>query len=88
MAQIDWIASLGNLIQAKFPKGSAIDSRNRLGNLLGTDDNHRPWVIEQAANKTLSIRSIDWKYIDPHDGPKMIPWGPKIETGNHPTPQL
>ncbi|MBR5613115.1 MAG: arylsulfatase, partial [Bacteroidaceae bacterium] len=22
------------------------------------------------------------------DGPKMIPWGPKIETGNCPTPQL
>ena len=88
MSQIDWIASLGGLIQAKFPKGSAIDSRNRLGNLLGTDNDHRPWVIEQAANKTLSIRSIDWKYIDPHDGPKMIPWGPKIETGNHPTPQL
>lgn len=88
LSQIDWIASLGHLIQAKFPKGSAIDSQNRLGNLLGTDDSHRPWVVEQAANKTLSIRTIDWKYIDPHDGPKMITWGPKIETGNHPTPQL
>ena len=88
MSQIDWIASLGKLIQAKFPKGSAVDSHNRLGNLLGTDDSHRPWVIEQAANKTLALRTIDWKYIDPHDGPKMITWGPKIETGNHPTPQL
>ena len=48
----------------------------------------RQVVIEQAANKTLSLRTIDWKYIDPHDGPKMIPWGPKIETGNHSTPQL
>lgn len=82
------MASLGSLIGAKFPKGSAIDSQNRLGNLLGTDDSHRPWVVEQAANKTLSIRTIDWKFIEPHNGPKIIPWGPKIETGNHPTPQL
>lgn len=88
ISQIDWMASLGSLIGAKFPKGSAIDSQNRLGNLLGTDESHRPWVVEQAANKTLSIRTIDWKFIEPHNGPKIIPWGPKIETGNHPTPQL
>ena len=50
ISQIDWMASLGELIQAKFPKGSAIDSHERLGNLLGTDNNHRPWIIEQAAN--------------------------------------
>lgn len=88
MSQIDWMASLADLIDARLPKGSATDSQNRIGNLIGTDMSHRPWIIEQAANKTLSIRSIDWKYIEPHDGPKMIPWAPNIETGNHPTPQL
>lgn len=88
MSQIDWMASLADLIDARLPKGSATDSQNRIGNLTGTDMSHRPWIIEQAANKTLSIRSIDWKYIEPHDGPKMIPWAPNIETGNHPTPQL
>lgn len=88
ISQIDWMASLGELLNAVMPKDAAIDSHNRLGNLLGTDSSHRPWIIEQAANKTLSIRSIDWKYIEPHDGPKMIPWAPNIETGNHPTPQL
>ncbi len=34
------------------------------------------------------MRSGKWKYIEPSDGPKMIPWGPKIETGNSPEPQL
>ena len=88
MSQIDWMASLGSLIGARLPKGSAPDSYNRLGNLLGTDPTDRPWVVEQASNHVLSIRTKDWKFIEANDGPKMIPWGPKIETGNNKTPQL
>ena len=36
----------------------------------------------------LSIRTKDWKYIEPNDGGPMITWGPKIETGNCSIPQL
>lgn len=88
MSHIDWMASLGALVNARLPKGSAPDSQNRLGNLLGSDDTDRPWVIGQAANRVLSVRTKAWKYIEPHDGPAMIQWGPKIETGNLSTPQL
>lgn len=88
MSQIDWMASLGALIGAKFPEGSAPDSFNRLGNLLGADETDRPWVIEQSLNHVLSVRTKDWKYIEPNDGPAMIQWGPKIETGNNRDPQL
>lgn len=88
MSQIDWMASLGALVNARLPKGSAPDSYNRIGNLLGTDDEDRPWVIELASNHVLSVRTKDWKYIEPNDGPAMIQWGPKIETGNLSTPQL
>lgn len=88
MSQIDIMASFGNLIGATFPKGSAPDSRNHLGNLLGTDTTHRPWVAEMSNNHVLSIRTKEWKYIEPNDGSKMIKWGPKIETGNDPLPQL
>lgn len=88
MSHIDWMASLGSLLQARMPKGSAPDSQDRLGNLLGTDDSDRPWIIELAANHVLSVRSKEWKYIEPFDGPAMIPWDPKIETGNLSTPQL
>ena len=88
MSQVDWMASLGVLIGAKLPEGSAPDSFDRLGNLLGTDNSDRPWVIEQSANHVLSVRTREWKYIEPNDGPKMITWGPKIETGNNSTPQL
>ena len=88
VSQIDWFASLATLIDAKLPKGAAPDSYNRLGNWLGADQADRPWVIEQANDHTLSVRTKDWKYIEPSDGPKMIPWGPKIETGYLATLQL
>ena len=88
MSQIDWMASLGALIGARFPQGSAPDSQNRLGNLLGTDSTGRPWVVEQSANHVLSIRTGDWKYIEANDGPAMVTWGAKCETGNSSTPQL
>lgn len=88
ISQIDWLASLASLVDARIPKGSAPDSYNRLANLLGQDKTDRPWVIEQASNHTLSVRTKDWKFIEGADGPKMIPWGPKIETGYLGIPQL
>ena len=48
-----------------FPKERLPDSFDRLGNWLGTDSTDRPWVIEQASNHTLSVRTKDWKYIEP-----------------------
>lgn len=86
LSQIDWMASLAGLINAPLPKGSAPDSYNRIGNLLGTDTTDRPWIVEQSYS--LSVRTKDWKYIEPNDGNPMITWGPKIETGNAKTPQL
>ena len=41
-----------------------------------------------AANRSLTLRTKRWKYIEPSDGGPMIPWGPKIETGYLKTPQL
>lgn len=86
MSQIDWVASLGALVGARLPKDAAPDSRNRLGNLLGTDQTDRPWIIEFSSG--LSVCTKDWKYIEPNDGSAMITWGPKVETGNCPIPQL
>lgn len=88
ISQIDWMASLGKLIGARLPKESAPDSWNHLSTLLGDDETDRPWVMEYSSNHVLSVRSGKWKYIDSSDGPAMITWGPKIETGNLSTPQL
>lgn len=88
ISQIDWLASLASLTKARIPQKFAPDSYDRLSNLIGEDQTDRPWVIEQASNHTLSVRTKEWKYIEGTEGPKMITWGPKIETGSLGTPQL
>lgn len=88
VSQIDVLQSLSTLIHARLPKGSAPDSRNYLSAFLGKDDVGRPYVLEQNNIRVLSIRSKQWKYIEPSNGSKMISWGPKIETGNSQQPQL
>jgi len=87
-SQIDLMASLSELLQATLPKGSARDSEKHLNTLLGQDTEGRTYVIEQAQNHTLSVRTKEWKYIEPSNGPQMIPWGPEIETGYSKAPQL
>ena len=87
-SQVDLMASFGHLLGSTLPKGSAKDSENNLSAMLGQDKDGRSYVIEQAQNHTLSVRTKEWKYIEPSDGPKMIPWGPKVETGYTKGPQL
>lgn len=88
VTQIDWFRSLASLIGAVLPKGSAPDSFDRLGNWMGTDKTDRPWIIEQANDHTLSVRTKDWKYIESSNGSSMIEWGPLIETGYRKAPSL
>lgn len=88
VSQIDLLTSLSHLINARIPKGSANDSRNHLSTYLGKDSIGRPYVIQQNNRRVLSVRTSQWKYIEPSSGEKQITWGPKIETGNLPLPQL
>lgn len=88
ISQIDLFRSLGALIEARIPKGSAPDSENYIDAILGNDSSGREWVVEQSYNHTLSIRNREWKFIDPKNGPAGIPWVPEIESGNNPEPQL
>ena len=88
MSQVDWLASLAQVVGARLPKGMACDSEARMGNLLGTDREGRPWIIEQSLTRVLSVRTPQWKFIEPDDGEKSISWCPNVETGNDPAPQL
>ena len=88
VSQVDWLKSLATLTGATLPKGAAPDSYDFMSSWLGKEKINRPWVVEQASNHALSIRTKDWKYIETSDGPKMIQWGPKIETGYSKEPQL
>ncbi len=88
LSQIDLMRSLGSLFNARLPKESACDSEDCLESILGKNKDSRQYVLEMSNTHVLSVRSGKWKYIEPSDGPAMIQWGPKIETGNLPQPQL
>lgn len=88
VSQIDFMASMAALVDGVQPKGSDPDGRDALDALLGRDSVGRDYVIEESNTHVLSIRTPRWKYIEPSNGPKMIQWGPKVETGNSPVPQL
>ncbi len=87
VTQIDWFASFASLLQVRLPKGAAIDSRNHLDTWLGKDNADRPWVIEQALNHALSVRTKEWKYIEPSRG-EAIMERESVETGYLMEPQL
>lgn len=88
VSHIDWLASFGQLVDARIPAGEAPDSRPMLPALLGTDSIGAPWVLGYSSDHILSVRTPQWKYIEPSDASPMITWGPKIETGASPLPQL
>ena len=88
VSQVDIFASLGALVGAVFPHGSAPDSRNTLSAWLGKDSAGRDYVIEQANDRTLSVRTADWKYIEPSNGPASYNWAPGVDLGYKKEPQL
>lgn len=87
VSQIDWFASFAELTHSRLPQGSAPDSYNYLDAWTGKDQVGRPWVIEQALNKALSVRTKDWKYIEPSEGPALMK-RENVETGYSSDPQL
>lgn len=87
VSQIDLFASLGSVIGAKTPIGTAPDSENNIDTWLGKNQNDRKYVIEQAVNHALSVRTKEWKYIEPSDGTSFMK-ETKIETGFAQMPQL
>ncbi len=88
VSQIDNVATLASLIGAEVPEGAAADSQDALKTWLGKSKKSRPFAAKYAANHNIVLRTDRWKFIPPHDGGPMITWGPRIETGNAPVPQL
>lgn len=79
ISQIDGFRTLADLLGVEIPSDAAPDSRNY---------KDAEYVMEMSNDHTLSVRDKDWKYISPSNGPEMIQWGPKIETGYRPYDQL
>lgn len=88
VSQIDFVATMAEMLGVDVPEGMASDSRNQLPVWIGEDENGRDYVLSMSFNRGLTIRDARWKYIAPNAGPPIVPWGTDIETGCSLTPQL
>ncbi len=88
ISQVDFLPTMAAFLGVELPEELNIDGHNYLASWLGKEGAERGYVITQASNHTLSLRTRNWKYIEPKGGPAMVSWGPKIETGYSKRPQL
>lgn len=87
VSQIDHTATLASLIGATLPLDGATDSQNHLQTWLGQSEEPRAYVATMAQNRTLTLRTAQYKYIEPSNG-AALQSDTKIETGYLSTPQL
>ena len=88
VSQIDLMATFAHYLGAVIPQGSARDSEDAWDAWTGKDNIGREYVVEEAADHTLSLRTHEWKYIQPSDTPVPLMKAENVETGYLPTPQL
>jgi arylsulfatase A-like enzyme len=85
ISQIDFLASMGQMLGLNYDKNSAQDTKPNLKAWLGKDKIGREYVIEQAGN--LAVKKGDWKYIRSGKGAKFNSLV-NIELGNDEEDQL
>jgi arylsulfatase A-like enzyme len=87
VTQLDFLATFAALAGEKVPAGAARDSRDASAALIGNDLIGRDFIVEHSANGRLSVRTADWKYIEPGPGQPRNE-ATNIDLGNSPSPQL
>lgn len=87
-SHIDLAANLAALVGVSTEGNEAPDSRNSLATWLGRSAKPRDYAVSMASNRSLSLTTQRYKYIPPSKGGPLITWGPRIETGYSPEPQL
>jgi len=75
ISQVDLMASLATLVDARIPVGRAGDSQNHLDSILGRSGSGRDYVVQQGINQMKAIRRGDWKYVPPGKVRNRIKWG-------------
>lgn len=85
MCQIDFPATLAQLVGQEYVAGDFPDSEDHLSALLGESEQGREQLVEHA--NVLSLRVGDWKYIESGKGPAVLS-NTNIESGQSPTGAL
>lgn len=88
ISQVDFLRSFAAATGQTIPINIAIDSQNQWMALIGKNDKGRESLVQEAIRNVLSYVKGDYKYIEPYQGPKMVPWGVNIETGFQKKAQL
>lgn len=79
-SQIDIMGSFAQLLQAKLPSGAGIDTRPTLRAMMGKSCKGAKYNISMSANRSLTLRTPRWKYIQPSNGVPLMK-SVNIETG-------
>ena len=89
VSQIDFLDVMASVVGVGDGKPLSPDGQpEQVATWFGAEDEGRSYAIGMAQNHTLTLRTPEWKYIEPKGGAAMIPWGPKIETGYSTSPQI
>ena len=89
LSQIDFLDVMASLVGVGKGKALSPDGQpEQEATWFGAEGEGRSYAIGMAQNHTLTLRTPQWKFIEPKGGATMIPWGPKIETGYSTSPQL
>ncbi len=86
VCQMDFHASFASMLDQSLCDEEAPDSINVLDALLGKDVRGRDELIVEGAGKNTILRSGDWTYIPPKEGPAKHYSG--YDLGNATEPQL
>ena len=87
VCQIDWLATLADIVGVRLPGDAAPDSQVQRDAWMGKDPQGRATLVVQNAANNLSLIAGGWKYIRPGNGTPYMK-NVDIETGNSPDPQL
>jgi len=88
VSHIDFMGTLAEITGRELTNESP-DSRGQLKAWIGQDKKGRDYIVEMAADRTLSLKTKEWKVIEPSIS-KGVAINPRtlIETGYKTTPQL
>ncbi len=87
LCQIDWMASLAEVIGVRLPEGAAPDSEAHWEAWTGKEKEGRNALVIQNAQNNLALLMGKWKYLRPGRGEAYIR-SVNIETGNSSDAQL
>ena len=87
VSQVDFLTSFAAIAGIKKIKEDVIDSKNTLDVFLGDNKIGRNSIVQESYLGPVSYLENDWKYIEPNNGPKFVPWA-NIETGFQKKAQL